>query len=214
MRFTTASAAAALVAVQPAAANFLIFDIINNQAPDPTTSQSVLLYNNPPACDSPGFMSDANFYNDASRGGFACDGCDISKAMPDWDITRFEFNDNDATVLAGPGQPIHFSTISRHIDKYSATYTNCLIALYQDGTNKAQYGMYDVNMNSLGSCERPADPQYFQCSAGLSVGSGYAIFSCKTKARRNFTSVQTFDERRHHRNHNYELQLEREIRGP
>lgn len=34
-------------------------------------------------------------------------------------------------------------------------------------------------MNILGSCVRPADPQYYQCTEIFSVSSGYEIFQCK-----------------------------------
>lgn len=109
MRFTATSIAAALLTLRPVAADFMIFYEVVNQIPDPAQFYYVELFNNPPGCDSPGQGADSNYYNDASGGGFACDGCDISQQMVDWDITRFEFNDSKDTVFAGPAQPYHIS---------------------------------------------------------------------------------------------------------
>lgn len=112
MHFTTTSIVAGLVALRPVAADFSIFAATENQFPDSIQSVATIFFNNPPDCDD--IVNGAveftnNFYNDASGGGVACDGCDASKATPDWDITRFEINDDSGEYFAGPQEKMHMS---------------------------------------------------------------------------------------------------------
>ena len=111
MYFTAGTIAATLLAVHPAAADFSIFASSENQFPDPALTVTSTFFNNPPSCDdvvhSIGVTS--GYENDASNGGFACDGCDISKAIPDWDITRFEINDDNDNIFLGPHEKMHMS---------------------------------------------------------------------------------------------------------
>lgn len=112
MHFATASVAAGLLAVQPAVADFLIFSGYSNSMPDQQQTNVNMFFNESPDCDmgvnTPQMTQD--FYNDASNGGIACDGCDRSKAPQDWEVTRFEINDTDGSYLAGPDGAVHIST--------------------------------------------------------------------------------------------------------
>lgn len=53
-----------------------------------------------------------------------------------------------------------------------------MIALYKDEAS-GSYGLYDTDMTSLGSCERIADPQEYQCGDVLSADTGMETFRCK-----------------------------------
>lgn len=53
-----------------------------------------------------------------------------------------------------------------------------MIALYKD-EDSGSYGLYDTDMNSLGSCERVPDPQDYQCPDLLSAANGVETFRCK-----------------------------------
>lgn len=48
------------------------------------------LFNNPPDCDDEAVQYTQSINNDASEGGFACDGCEQSEDPEGWDIERFE----------------------------------------------------------------------------------------------------------------------------
>lgn len=56
-----------------------------------------------------------------------------------------------------------------------------LVALYQDPTNGG-YGMYDTNMNSLGSCVKPNPVQIANCPDFGSADSVAGIFHCMYSA--------------------------------
>ena len=105
MLFQSLLSIAALSA--PATANFYIFATNSNYfSPDGGSGGQFNFLNNPPSCDdinnSINIMSTGN---DASSGGVACDGCDISKNTQDWDITRFEFYDGPDAIGGSTDSP-------------------------------------------------------------------------------------------------------------
>ncbi|KPM43019.1 hypothetical protein AK830_g3542 [Neonectria ditissima] len=162
MHFTAATLVATLLAVRPVVADFLIFCGAENQFPDSILTTLVMFFNNPPDCDDAvnTVQWTAQFYNDASHGGIACDGCDGSKAPQDWDITRLEVYDNDGKYFDNGGDAPHFT-------------------LYKDVDNGG-WGMYDVDMNQIGTCERPDPVQFLACQDVLSVDSAAGIIHCTT----------------------------------
>ncbi|KAJ3535513.1 hypothetical protein NM208_g7100 [Fusarium decemcellulare] len=163
MRFITTSLAVMLMASHGAVADFLIFCGAENQAPDPASNSLVLFFNNPPDCDDAvnhAIQWNIDPFNDASNGGIACDGCDGGKAPQDWDVTRFEvFDDNGNTFDNGGDQP-HFT-------------------LYKDTANGG-WGMYDVNMNQIGTCDRPDPVQILTCPDVFSADNAAGIIHCST----------------------------------
>ncbi|KAH7021986.1 hypothetical protein EDB80DRAFT_805540 [Ilyonectria destructans] len=162
MYFGIAPLAAALLHTRFAVADFLIFCGAENQFPDAASTSSVSFFNNPPDCDD--FVNSVGwtpeFYNDASHGGIACDGCTAAKSPADWDVTRFEVNDNDGKYFDNGGDAPHFT-------------------LYKDEQNGG-WGMYDVDMNLLGTCERPDPVQIITCQDVLSVDNAAGIIHCTT----------------------------------
>ncbi|KAF7554243.1 hypothetical protein G7Z17_g3064 [Cylindrodendrum hubeiense] len=157
MYFVNAPLAAVLLAARLTVADFLIFCGAENQLPDPASSLTVSFFNNPPDCDD--FVNSVGwtpqFYNDASHGGIACDGCTAAKAASDWDVTRLEVYDNDGKYFDNGGDAPHFT-------------------LYKDEENGG-WGMYDVDMILIGTCERPDPVQIITCQAVLSVENAAGI---------------------------------------
>ncbi|KAI1253858.1 hypothetical protein MGN70_004253 [Eutypa lata] len=102
--------------------------------------------------------------NDASSGGWACDGCNAD-AVRDWDVQRFEMYNGDDAVGSETDNPIPLFS--------SATGS---VTLYQtDGTN---YDMRDSDDNLLGTCTRPEDPQEMDCSEVIAATFLTHAFSC------------------------------------
>lgn len=54
----------------------------------------------------------------------------------------------------------------------------CTTALYKDEENGG-WGMYDVDMNLIGTCERPDPVQIITCQDVLSVDNAAGIIHCK-----------------------------------
>lgn len=114
MHFTATSIAGFLLALRPVAADFSVFTIQDNPATDADVqTNGFKFFNNPPDCDDiNNSVPWINGWNDASDGGAACDGCDGGKNVLDWDVTRFEINDNTNDYFAGPHDNMHMSMSS------------------------------------------------------------------------------------------------------
>ncbi|CAM1502962.1 Fc.00g077380.m01.CDS01 [Cosmosporella sp. VM-42] len=162
MRFTTSALAAVLMAVRPAVADFYIFCGYSNQTPDAAQSSLVMFFNNPPDCSDSGnaVQMSLQLYNDASNGGLACDGCTASKAPQDWDVTRFEFYDDNGDYIANAGDKPH-------------------ITPYEDKEHGG-WGLYDTDMVLLGTRTRPDPVQILTCPDFGSADNAAGIIHCIT----------------------------------
>lgn len=108
MYSTALSAIFALLAIRPALADFKVFCGTDGNALDGVSANECHFFNNPPDCAD--FENSVSFViqKDVSFDGVACDGCDISKAPQDWDVTRLEIHEPNYFE----GGVDHFSTPS------------------------------------------------------------------------------------------------------
>ncbi|KAF9039993.1 hypothetical protein BJ165DRAFT_1494877 [Panaeolus papilionaceus] len=113
-------------------ADFLIFFATSNDVTEGGTfaDTELFLVNNPPSCDDISKVvpipagSGNGDPNDASSGGFACDGCDISKAPDDMEITRLEIYDGPDAVGSATDNPTGITTDAvGHISEYKIIAT-------------------------------------------------------------------------------------------
>lgn len=176
MHFNTASVAATILAIQPAMADFIVFSGYSNSAPDDQRTNINIFVNDAPDCgtalNSPQITQ--NFYNDASHGEIACDGCDAGTAPQDWDVTRFEIHDDNGSALVGPDEDVHISKL--YCLGYG-TMVNYWTALFKDADNGG-WGLYDTNMNLVGNCDRPDPIQNLDCPDVFAADSTAGIFHC------------------------------------
>ncbi|KAI1414483.1 hypothetical protein F5Y13DRAFT_188144 [Hypoxylon sp. FL1857] len=106
----------------------------------------------------------ASSNNDASKGRWACDGCN-AKAARDWNIDRFEmYNRNDA-VGHSTDHPIPL------FDRVTGAVT-----LYR--TKNGNYDMRDIKNEFLGTCSRPLHPQEMDCWELISATFLTHVFTC------------------------------------
>ncbi|KAK7464808.1 hypothetical protein VKT23_006014 [Stygiomarasmius scandens] len=162
-------------------ADFRIFYAMDNTLDEggSSTSNVLFLFNNPPDCDDvhnavavPAGSGNGD-PNDASSGGFACDGCDSDKAPDDFDITRLEIYDGPDAVGSATDSPHGITTE----------------ALGHITLRPNDNGNFDIDFISLdgntagtrGTCDRSPRPgQFFQCPTGLDNPTGTEIFQCHT----------------------------------
>ncbi|KAK7464806.1 hypothetical protein VKT23_006012 [Stygiomarasmius scandens] len=162
-------------------ADFRIFFAVSNDLSEggATSSNELLLFNNPPDCNDissavPISAGSGNGDpNDASSGGFACDGCDADKAPDDFDITRLEIFDGPDAVGGSTNNPSGVTTE----------------ALGHITLRPNDNGNFDIDFVSLdgktsgtrGTCDRSPRPgQTFQCPEGAVNPNGVEIFQCHT----------------------------------
>ncbi|KAI1444612.1 hypothetical protein F5Y02DRAFT_418837 [Annulohypoxylon stygium] len=106
----------------------------------------------------------ASSINDASKGRWACDGCN-AKAPRDWVISRFEmYNRNNA--------------IGRSTDHPFPLFNRATGAVTLYGTGNGNYDMRDINNTFLGTCNRPRRPQEMDCWQIISATSMTHVFTC------------------------------------
>lgn len=84
-----------LAAIPFAAADFKVFCGQDINAVDGVDAAICYFYITPPSCDDEAAGGYLTPGADVSYRGIACDGCDISKAIVDWDITRLEVHEPD-----------------------------------------------------------------------------------------------------------------------
>ncbi|KAI1772960.1 hypothetical protein F4818DRAFT_443845 [Hypoxylon cercidicola] len=106
----------------------------------------------------------ASTNNDASKGRWACDGCN-AKAPRDWIIDRFEMYNHHDAVGHSTSHPVPL------FDRATGAVT-----LY--GTGNGHYDMLDVNNTFLGTCDRPAVPQEMDCWELISATFLTHVFTC------------------------------------
>ncbi|KAM5344171.1 hypothetical protein ACJ41O_012708 [Fusarium nematophilum] len=147
----------------PAAADFRIY-IGAEQSLSEGGNQlawGMQIHNNPPSCDDTNNQPSKiwNPRNDATIGGWACDGCDVSKHTLDWPIERLELP---------------------HDDKYSQDTNGPLTIYWTPETGK--YELRDES-GQLGTCDRwekDDDPHLHECWIIFRQISAYHVFTCYT----------------------------------
>jgi hypothetical protein len=72
----------------------------------PIAGDPINVFTSPPSCNDVGrAINIFSVNNDASSGGFACDGCDVGTAIVNWSITRFEMYDGPDAIGSSTSNP-------------------------------------------------------------------------------------------------------------
>lgn len=81
--------------------------------------------------------------------------------------------------------------------------------MYQDPSNGG-YGMYDTNMNQLGTCVKPSNPQIANCPDVGSADSVANIFQCMYLNLKHLSRFQNTNSvnNRHYEYHHHQQQLD------
>lgn len=67
-------------------------------------------------------------------------------------------------------------TLVRLLISHVEYHAHIYLALYKGDTD---VGLYDVDMNPVGSCSRPAEPQLAECSGGISFTTLVNLYDCE-----------------------------------
>ncbi|OTB01749.1 hypothetical protein M426DRAFT_25357 [Hypoxylon sp. CI-4A] len=102
--------------------------------------------------------------NDASKGRWACDGCN-ALAPRDWIIDRFEIYNHDDAV-------------GHSTDNPTPVFNKATGAVTLYGIGHGNYDMRDINNTFLGTCSRPYHPQEMDCWQLISATSITHVFTC------------------------------------
>ncbi|KAI0883296.1 uncharacterized protein GGS22DRAFT_190611 [Annulohypoxylon maeteangense] len=156
--------------VSTALANFTIYIAKANEITDAgvTFSSTELQVHKhaPLSCSDMGHVIpiSASTINDASKGRWACDGCNAN-APRDWIISRFEmYNRKNA--------------IGRSTDHPFPLFNRATGAVTLYGTGNGNYDMRDINNTFLGTCNRPRHPQEMDCWQLISATFLTHVFTC------------------------------------
>ncbi|KAI1214549.1 uncharacterized protein F4807DRAFT_449209 [Annulohypoxylon truncatum] len=158
--------------VSTALANFAIYIGKTNDITDvgvTFSSTELQIHKHAPlSCSDMGHVIpiSASTINDASKGRWACDGCN-AKAPRDWIISRFEmYNRKNA--------------IGRSTDHPFPLFNRATGAVTLYGTGNGNYDMRDINNTFLGTCNRPRRPQEMDCWQLISATFLTHVFTCTT----------------------------------
>jgi len=182
MRTTTTTIFALLGLASTVAADLYIFQVMSNFFTEggTGTGDPIHVYSNRPNCKAvnnaiPLYSVD----NDASSGGFACDGCDKG-AIVDWPITRFEMYDGPDAVGSSTHHPTGLT---------SGTVGHITLRPDGDHFNLVWVSLDGKSQGIRGTCQRPAQAgrpaQDFACFGGFVSNSGVELFHCKTDLTSN-----------------------------
>ncbi|KAI1395718.1 hypothetical protein F4819DRAFT_505279 [Hypoxylon fuscum] len=159
-----------LTAVVPALSDFTIYigksDDITDVGYEFSTSEIQIHDHAPLSCADMEHVVpiSASTNNDASKGRWACDGCNAN-APRDWIISRFEmYNHNDA--------------VGHSTDHPKPLFDRATGAVTLYGTGNGNYEMLDINNTFLGTCNRPAVPQEMNCWQLVSSTFLTHVFTC------------------------------------
>ncbi|KAI1097471.1 hypothetical protein F4804DRAFT_351581 [Jackrogersella minutella] len=156
--------------VSTALADFTIYVGKDNDITDvgvTYSSTEIQVHNHAPlSCSDMGHVVpiSASSNNDASKGRWACDGCN-AQAPRDWVIDRFEmYNRADA--------------VGHSTDHPTPLFNKATGAVTLYGTGDGNYDMLDINNTFLGTCNRPSHPQEMDCWQLISASFLTHVFTC------------------------------------
>ncbi|KAH0565896.1 hypothetical protein GP486_000699 [Trichoglossum hirsutum] len=138
------------------------------------------IFSSPPSCnDVNNAINIFSVNNDASKGGFVCDGCNEGSIL-DWTITRFEMYDGPNAIGAATSSPVSLTT---------GAVGHITLRPNGDHYNLVWVSLDGNSQGIRGTCQRPAqagrEAQTFQCFQGIGGSSGIELFHCTTDLRSN-----------------------------